>query len=182
MWKTFHVFFSHHELHYYDGALFSVSIIDVIQVEPVVWSGPLRDMSTMSCEDLSGRLRMMSARLSVKTSVSVRAGMMIMMMMMMINQKWNIFHPRFSCRSATYDHLTRQCYLSEEDRFSQPDSFVPRQGADYLENQCESRQSRCEFSPQTRGQYLIYTDKSTSAFSDSSCRQSCSTELEFNCR
>ena len=51
----------------------------------MVWSGPLRDMSTMNCEDLSGRLRMMSARLSVKTSVSVRAGMM-MMMMMLINQ------------------------------------------------------------------------------------------------
>ena len=45
-----------------------------------------------------------------------------------------------------------------------------------------SGQSRCDFSPQTRGQYLIYTDKSTSAFSDSQCRQACSSEREFTCR
>ena len=45
---------------------------------------------------------------------------------------------RFSCRSATYDHLTRRCYLSEQDRFTQPEALVPRQGSDYLENQCES--------------------------------------------
>ena len=73
----------------------------------------------------------------------------------------NIFHlskyfpvSRFSCRSATYDHLTRLCYLSEQDRFTQPESLVPRQGSDYLENQCESRQSCRDFSPQTRGKYL----------------------------
>ena len=46
---------------------------------------------------------------------------------------------RFSCRSATYDHLRKECHLSEEDRFTQPGSFVVRQGSDYLENQCESR-------------------------------------------
>ena len=45
-----------------------------------------------------------------------------------------------------------------------------------------SGQSRCEFSPQTRGQYLIYTDKSAPAFTDSQCRQACSQEREFNCR
>ena len=43
-------------------------------------------------------------------------------------------------------------------------------------------QSRCEFSPQTRGQYLIYTDKSTQAFTDSQCRQACRSESTFNCR
>jgi len=89
---------------------------------------------------------------------------------------------RFSCRSATYDHLTRLCYLSEQDRFTQPESLVPRQGSDYLENQCESRQSCRDFSPQTRGQYLIYTDKSVTAFTDTQCRQACSSEREFNCR
>ena len=93
-----------------------------------------------------------------------------------------IFLFRFSCRSASYDHLTQECYLSEQDRFTQPEAFRPRQGSDYLENQCESRQSRCDFSPQTRGQYLIYTDKSTQAFSDSQCRQACSAEREFTCR
>ena len=51
-----------------------------------------------------------------------------------------------------------------------------------LTGECVAGQSRCEFSPQTRGQYLIYTDKSLEAFSDSSCRQACNTEREFNCR
>ena len=85
-------------------------------------------------------------------------------------------------------------------RFSQPGAYRVKQGSDYLENQCESRkhtfvmlqiwhssvkltrckicpmfpgQTRCEYTPQTRDQYLIYTDKSLQAFSDSSCRQSC---------
>ena len=51
-----------------------------------------------------------------------------------------------------------------------------------MTGECVAGQSRCEFSPQTRGQYLIYTDKSLEAFSDSSCRQACNTEREFNCR
>ena len=84
-------------------------------------------------------------------------------------------------------------------RFSQPGAYRVKQGSDYLENQCESRkhrcvtlqvshlsdkltcckipiflgQTRCEYTPQTRDQYLIYTDKSLQAFSDSSCRQAC---------
>jgi len=89
---------------------------------------------------------------------------------------------RFSCRSATYDHLRKECHLSEEDRFSQPASFVVRQGSDYLENQCESRQTRCDYTSQTRDQYLIYTDKSLEAFSDVSCKQACTQERDFNCR
>ena len=58
-------------------------------------------------------------------------------------------------------------------RFSQPGALRVKQGSDYLENQCESRQTRCDYTPQTRDQYLIYTDKSLQAFSDSSCRQAC---------
>jgi hypothetical protein len=41
-------------------------------------------------------------------------------------------------RSANYDHLKQECHLSEEDRFSQPDAFLVKQGTDYLENQCQS--------------------------------------------
>ena len=40
-------------------------------------------------------------------------------------------------------------------------------------------QTRCEYTPQTRDQYLIYTDKSLQAFSDSSCRQAC-TQVEIS--
>ncbi|XP_023323415.1 uncharacterized protein LOC111697594 [Eurytemora carolleeae] len=89
---------------------------------------------------------------------------------------------RFICRSATYDHLRKECYLSEEDRFTQPDSLLAKQGSDYLENQCQSRQSNCDYSPQTRDQYIIYTDKSLSSFSSASCKQSCTQERDFNCR
>ena len=43
-------------------------------------------------------------------------------------------------------------------------------------------QTRCDYTPQTRDQYLIYTDKSLEAFSDASCRQACTQERDFNCR
>ena len=44
----------------------------------------------------------------------------------------------YSCKSASYDHMRNECHLSTEDRFTQPKSFLPKQGTDYLENQCES--------------------------------------------
>ena len=43
-------------------------------------------------------------------------------------------------------------------------------------------QSNCDYSPQTRDQYIIYTDKSLSSFSSASCKQSCTQERDFNCR
>ncbi len=46
---------------------------------------------------------------------------------------------RFDCRSASYDHLSKECHLSADDRFTNPDSFVSKQGTDYLENQCQAR-------------------------------------------
>ncbi len=45
---------------------------------------------------------------------------------------------RFDCKSASYDHLRKECHLSEEDRYTAPESFVSKQGTDYLENQCQS--------------------------------------------
>ena len=45
---------------------------------------------------------------------------------------------RFDCRSASYDHLTKECHLSADDRFTHPDAFVTKQGTDYLENQCQA--------------------------------------------
>ena len=44
----------------------------------------------------------------------------------------------YSCKSASYDHMRQECHLSTEDRFTQPKSFLAKQGTDYLENQCES--------------------------------------------
>ncbi len=44
----------------------------------------------------------------------------------------------FNCMSASYDHLRKECLLSDENRFTQPNGFVSKQGVDYLENQCES--------------------------------------------
>ena len=45
---------------------------------------------------------------------------------------------RFDCRSASYDHLKKECHLSADDRFTNPDAFVTKQGTDYLENQCQA--------------------------------------------
>ena len=45
-----------------------------------------------------------------------------------------------------------------------------------------SEQARCEFGPQSRDQYLVYTDKVVDAFSDNTCRQACAQERDFNCR
>ena len=48
----------------------------------------------------------------------------------------------YTCKSASYDHMRNECHLSTEDRFTQPKSFLPKQGTDYLENQCESSKYR----------------------------------------
>ena len=50
---------------------------------------------------------------------------------------------RFDCRSASYDHLTKECHLSADDRFTHPDAFVTKQGTDYLENQCQASKFIC---------------------------------------
>ena len=50
---------------------------------------------------------------------------------------------RFDCRSASYDHLTKECHLSADDRFTHPDAFVTKQGTDYLENQCQASKFKC---------------------------------------
>lgn len=46
----------------------------------------------------------------------------------------------FSCRSADFDHQTKACRLSREDRRTQPQAFRQVFGSkrDYLENQCAS--------------------------------------------
>lgn len=90
---------------------------------------------------------------------------------------------RFECRSASYDHLLKECHLSVDDRHTSPESFVAKQGTDYLENQCSSKESRCDYTEQLRDQYLIYTDKVVEdAFSDSQCRSACTQESDFFCR
>ena len=35
---------------------------------------------------------------------------------------------RFECRSASYDHLLKECHLSADDRHTAPESFVAKQG------------------------------------------------------
>ena len=43
-------------------------------------------------------------------------------------------------------------------------------------------QTICEYAPQLRDQYLIYTEKVTDAFSDVLCEAACNQEREFICR
>ena len=51
----------------------------------------------------------------------------------------------FACMSASYDHLRKECLLSDENRFTEPNDFVHKQGVDYLENQCETGESSSRF-------------------------------------
>lgn len=90
----------------------------------------------------------------------------------------------FSCKSANYNHLSRECVLNDETQYSRPNNYAVSQGVDYLENQCETAQaqSRCEYSIPILDQYLIYSDKVLDAFTDATCRQACTQEREFNCR
>ncbi|CAB4063246.1 unnamed protein product [Lepeophtheirus salmonis] len=89
----------------------------------------------------------------------------------------------FVCKSANYDHVRRDCFLLNVDRFEIDQSLQSKQGVDYLENQCEAIKRRgCDYGPQTKDRYLIYTDKVVKVFSDASCREACSSERSFYCR
>ncbi|XP_069693489.1 uncharacterized protein [Periplaneta americana] len=88
----------------------------------------------------------------------------------------------FSCRSASYNYRRQECRLSAEDRFTQPQAFEVSLDSDYLENQCAPTLGRCSYRNFLRDRQLIYTDKSLSAFSDSSCEHACEVEREFVCR
>ncbi|XP_033606986.1 uncharacterized protein LOC111863521 isoform X3 [Cryptotermes secundus] len=88
----------------------------------------------------------------------------------------------FICRSASYSYRRQECRLSSEDRFTQPQAFEMSMDSDYLENQCIPPVGRCAYRNFQRDRQLIYTDKSLSAFSDSSCQHACDVEREFMCR
>ncbi|XP_063218616.1 uncharacterized protein LOC134528880 [Bacillus rossius redtenbacheri] len=88
----------------------------------------------------------------------------------------------FLCRSASYSNHRQECFLSSEDRFTQPHAFEVSMDTDYLENQCATSLSRCPYRSFQRDHQLIYTDKSLSSFSDSSCQHACDVEREFPCR
>eukprot|EP00095_Tigriopus_kingsejongensis_P000115 maker-scaffold983_size73474-snap-gene-0.8 protein:Tk00115 transcript:maker-scaffold983_size73474-snap-gene-0.8-mRNA-1 annotation:"PREDICTED: uncharacterized protein LOC100909276" len=90
----------------------------------------------------------------------------------------------YPCKSANYNHLSRNCVLNEADRISEPKSLLPSQGIDYLENQCKTAltANQCDYSLPIQDQYLVYTDKVIDAFSPSSCQQACSQERNINCR
>ncbi|XP_068082053.1 uncharacterized protein [Anabrus simplex] len=88
----------------------------------------------------------------------------------------------FTCRSATYNYRRKECRLSAEDRYTQPQAFQASMDSDYLENQCAPPVGRCVYRNIQEGRQLIYTDKSLSAFSDSSCQHACDVEREFMCR
>ena len=52
----------------------------------------------------------------------------------------------------------------------------------WLKQPYVSEQTRCDYTKPLNDQYLIYTDKASSAFSDAQCELACTSETEFNCR
>ncbi|XP_046406709.1 uncharacterized protein LOC124171575 isoform X1 [Ischnura elegans] len=89
---------------------------------------------------------------------------------------------QFICRSATYHSRLRECRLSSEDRFTQPQAFIPSVDLDYIENQCAPVLGNCIYRNHQRDRLLIHVDKSVSLFSDSSCQRACDMERDFHCR
>ncbi|XP_045103923.1 uncharacterized protein LOC123499645 isoform X7 [Portunus trituberculatus] len=89
---------------------------------------------------------------------------------------------RFVCRSVSYEYSNRVCRLSIHNRFSARNSFQAAPNVDYMENQCAPKPRDCVYGNNQRDRYLIYTTKSTSAFTDATCRRACDLEEDFNCR
>uniref|UniRef100_T1IZB1 ZP domain-containing protein n=1 Tax=Strigamia maritima TaxID=126957 RepID=T1IZB1_STRMM len=95
------------------------------------------------------------------------------------------------CRSANYHIEHKECSLSEDDRHNNPDAFVPRQGTEYLENQCRDNglaisprqfSTFCTYGQPIHDKYLEFVDKTVAAGTEAECRQACDSELLFNCR
>ncbi|XP_065562057.1 uncharacterized protein LOC136028245 isoform X2 [Artemia franciscana] len=88
----------------------------------------------------------------------------------------------FLCRSASYDNMNRDCYLSNEDRQTEPSSFKFAKYTDYLENQCVTERYECKYGQPLNGRSTLYPDRPVRTGTESECQKACETEREFKCR
>lgn len=91
----------------------------------------------------------------------------------------------WQCRSARWDSRTGACYLSSEDRRSQPDSFrAGSWGVEYLENQCAepvTSAASCAYQEFTNVS-LIIADLQITGLDREQCQARCDAETNFRCR
>ena len=95
-----------------------------------------------------------------------------------------IFESQFVCRSADYDHHSRLCRLSKEDRRTQPQAmrYVANSNRQYLENQCATPgPSSCVYETK-RNLGIISMDALKFAQTAQDCQMKCNQESTFNCR
>lgn len=94
-------------------------------------------------------------------------------------------HDGWECRSARWDSRTGACYLSSEDRRSQPDSFrAGSWGVEYLENQCAepvSTAASCAYQ-EFSNVSLIIADLQLPTQNREQCQARCEAETNFRCR
>ncbi|CAL4087761.1 unnamed protein product [Meganyctiphanes norvegica] len=89
----------------------------------------------------------------------------------------------FTCRSAEYDSVRRQCRLSREDRRTKSESFVyfPGSSVDYIENQCARSLPDCRY--ETRQDVMVISkDDLQFASSQADCESLCDKTRSFTCR
>lgn len=94
-------------------------------------------------------------------------------------------HDGWECRSARWDSRTGACYLSAEDRRSQPDAFrAGPWGVEYLENQCAeplATTTSCAYQEFTNVSMVI-ADLQITGLDREQCQMRCNAETNFRCR
>ncbi|CAM1310291.1 Uncharacterised protein r2_g2057 [Pycnogonum litorale] len=88
----------------------------------------------------------------------------------------------FKCSSGEYDYTGRRCYLSKENRRTQPAAFRPAATPiDYFENQCIEDDSGCQYEEKA-GVDIGYSDMTIPALSEMQCQDMCDLSQPFVCR
>ncbi|KAK3919594.1 Cuticlin-1, partial [Frankliniella fusca] len=94
-------------------------------------------------------------------------------------------HDGWECRSARWDSRTGACYLSAEDRRSQPDSFrAGPWGVEYLENECAeppASASSCAYQ-EFANVSMVIADLQITGLDREQCQARCEAETNFRCR
>ncbi|XP_022258051.1 uncharacterized protein LOC111089577, partial [Limulus polyphemus] len=90
----------------------------------------------------------------------------------------------FKCRSAQYDHDTKNCVLTKHDRRVAAEAFTKsRREVDYLENQCVQYPNQCHFHLQ-KNRVIVHSHVHVNqlATTKEQCQRSCLQFGDFRCR
>ncbi|KAJ4450316.1 hypothetical protein ANN_01736 [Periplaneta americana] len=98
---------------------------------------------------------------------------------------WCFSETDFECRSAEFTFSARTCVLSNQDRHTQPDSYIATTNdVEYLENLCVDPSpsgQTCAFE-EHQNRTLEYRDLEFQGISQDECHDKCINETNFICR